>query len=126
MTIPGLLSSRRASVASVVVACARSAMGTAAVHSRNETTVPAHGATLRNAPELMVMTFNRPRRVTMLDRTDSDGDAVPPTRCDGMAPVTRLEATPEPLSAGSHAVRWRALAGGGRPTSCRFAFEVQR
>ena len=124
--MPSLLSSRWASVATAVVACALSTIGTAAAHSRNETTIPADGATLRNAPDVIVMTFNRPIRVTMLELTDSDGDTVALARSDGMAPVTRLEATPEPLSAGSYTVRWRGLAGDGHPMSCRFTFEVQQ
>ena len=61
-----------------------------------------------------------------MDGADSDRDTVALTRSDGMAPVTRLEATPEPLSAASHTVRWRGLAGDGHPTSARFAFDVQQ
>ena len=100
-------------------------MGTAAAHSRNESTQPADGATLRNAPDVIVMTFNRPIRITMIELTNAGGTEISLERSDGMEPVTRLEATPPPLPAGSYSVQWRGLAEDGHPMSGRFTFTVQ-
>ena len=117
---------RRASFAFAIVACALSTSGTAAAHSRSETTIPADKSTLVKSPEVIVMTFDQPVRITMIELTNSDGDAISLDRSDGMAPVTRLEAVPAPLSAGSYSVRWRGLAGDGHPMSCRFTFDIQQ
>ena len=114
-----------ARVAAVALACVFAAIGTTMAHSTNEATIPADGATIRKAPDVIVMTFNRPIRITMVELTDSGGDAIALERSDGMEPVTRLEATPPPLPAGSYAVRWRGLAGDGHPMSGRFTFAVQ-
>ena len=113
-------------VAVVALACAFATIGTATAHSRNEATIPADGATLAKAPDVIVMTFNRPIRITMVELTNSDGEAISLERSDGMEPVTRLEAIPPPLSAGSYSVRWRGLAGDGHPVSGGFTFAVQR
>ena len=123
--MPSYLLSPRAIVATASIALALSSMDSAVAHSRNETTIPADGATLRTAPEMIVMTFNRPIRITMIELKNADGDEISLERSGGMAPVTRVEATPVPLSSGSYSVQWRGLAADGHPMSCRFTFDVQ-
>ena len=116
---------RWATIAAASIALALSSAGVAMAHSRNESTIPADGAMLRKAPDAIVMTFNRPIRITMIELTNSDGDAFALERSDGMEPVARLVATPPPLPAGSYSVRWRGLAGDGHPMSGGFTFDVR-
>ena len=123
MPRPSLL--RWAVFATVSIAFALSSAGVAMAHSRNESTIPADGATLRKAPDVIVMTFNRPIRITMIELSNSDGDAFSLERSDGMEPVARLEATPPSLPAGRYSVRWRGLADDGHPMSGGFTFDVR-
>lgn len=99
--------------------------GAATAHSRPETTVPANGAVLTAAPSTISISFDKPMRVTLIELTDADGDAFALVRTDGMAPVTRFEATPVLLPAGSYTVEWRGLSVDGHAMSGRFTFEVR-
>lgn len=99
--------------------------GAATAHSRSETTVPANGAVLAAAPSVISISFDKPMRVTLIELTDSDGDAFALERTDGMAPVTRFEATPVLLPAGSYTIEWRGLSVDGHAMSGRFTFEVR-
>lgn len=99
--------------------------GAAAAHSRPEATVPANGETVTEAPAVIAITFDEPMRVTRIELTSAGGDAFPLERTDGMAPVTRFEATPPPLPAGRYTVTWRGLSADGHPMSGRFSFDVR-
>ena len=108
------------------IALAFSVAGTASAHSRHEATIPGDGAVVETAPEVIVLSFDSPTRITMIELSNALGEEFALERSDGMAPVTRLEATPAHLSAGSYTVEWRGLSADGHPTSCRCSFEVQR
>lgn len=99
--------------------------GAAAAHSRPEATVPANGETVTEAPAVIAITFDEPMRVTRIELTSAGEDAFPLERTDGMAPVTRFEATPPPLPAGRYTVTWRGLSADGHPMSGRFSFDVR-
>ena len=99
--------------------------GAAAAHSRPETTAPADGETVTEAPAVIAISFDEPMRVTRIELTSADGDAFALERTDGMAPVTRFEATPPPLPAGRYTVKWRGLSADGHPMSGRFSFDVR-
>ena len=99
--------------------------GAATAHSRPETTAPANGAVLAAAPPVISISFDKPMRVTLIELTDADGDAFALERTDGMAPVTRFEAPPVLLPAGSYTVDWRWLSEDGHAMSGRFTFEVR-
>lgn len=122
--VRNLNSSRVASTAAVALAL--SVAGTASAHSRHEATIPGDGTVVETAPEVIVLSFDTPTRITMIELSNSRGEAFALERSDGMAPVTRFEATPAQLSAGSYTVQWRGLSADGHPTSCRFSFDVQR
>ena len=108
------------------IALALSAAGTAFAHSRHEAAIPGDGAVVEAAPEVIVLSFDSPTRITMIELSNSRGEEFALERSDGMAPVTRFEATPAQLSAGRYTVEWRGLSADGHPTSCRFSFDVQR
>lgn len=99
--------------------------GPAAAHSRAETTAPANGETVTEAPAVIAISFDEPMRVTRIELTGAGGDTFPLERTDAMAPVTRFEATPPPLPAGRYTVKWRGLSADGHPMSGRFSFEVR-
>ena len=99
--------------------------GAAAAHSRPETTTPANGEVVAQAPALIAITFDKPMRVTRIELTNAGGDTFALGRTDEMAPVTRFEATPPPLPAGRYTVKWRGLSADGHPMSGRFSFEVE-
>ena len=99
--------------------------GAAAAHSRAETTVPANGDVLATAPEAITMAFDKPMRITLIELTNADGDAFALERTDEMAPVTRFEAAPPALPAGSYTVRWRGLSEDGHAMKGTFSFEVR-
>ena len=99
--------------------------GAAAAHSRPETTAPADGEAVTEAPAVIAISFDEPMRVTRIELTSAGGDAFALERTDGMAPVTRFEATPPPLPAGRYTVTWRGLSADGHPMSGRFSFEVR-
>lgn len=94
----------------------------ALAHSKSATS-PADGA-VGAAPEAIVLSFDKPMRVTVLRLISSNGD-VAVERKAGMEPVTRFEAVPKtPLAAGSYTVEWRGLAADGHPMEGTFGFEV--
>lgn len=97
----------------------------ASAHSRKETTVPADGAALRAPPEVIVMEFDTPIRITSLSLTTGAGDAVELRRTTGPRPVTRYEAVPPALGAGSYRVEWRGLSEDGHTMQGSFSFEVE-
>ena len=110
-----------------IVAFALSLAGAAAAHSRPETTAPADGEVVAAAPAVISISFDKPMRVTTIELTGGDGDSdtFALERTDGMAPVTRFEATPPPLPAGHYTVTWRGLSEDGHAMSGRFSFEVR-
>ena len=99
--------------------------GAATAHSRTETTVPTNGAVVAAAPAVIAISFDKPMRVTLIELTNADGDAFALERTDAMAPVTRFEAAPPALPAGTYTVEWRGLAEDGHAMSGRFSFEVR-
>ena len=66
----------------------------AAAHSRPETTTPANGEVVAQAPALIAISFDKPMRVTRIELTNAGGDAFALGRTDEMAPVTRFEGDP--------------------------------
>lgn len=99
--------------------------GAAAAHSRPETTAPADGEAVAEAPAVIAISFDEPMRVTRIELTNAGGDAFSLERTDAMAPMTRFEATPPPLPAGRYTVTWRGLSADGHPMSGRFSFDVR-
>ena len=116
---------QRIATIAAAAALALSLAGPATAHSRPETTAPANGAVVATAPEVISISFDKPMRVTFIELTNADGDAFTLERTDGMAPVTRFEATPPALPAGSYTVEWRGLSEDGHAMSGRFSFEVR-
>ena len=122
-----MLQGKRPGLAAAVAAAwlTIAASGAATAHSRPETTAPANGEVVAVAPAVIVISFDKPMRITLIELTDVDGDAFALERTDAMAPVTRFEATPPPLPAGSYTVEWRGLSEDGHAMSGRFSFEVR-
>ena len=113
-------------VSTAAIALALSVAGAASAHSRHEATIPGDGTVVETAPEVIVLSFDSPTRITMIELSNARGEELALERSDGMAPVTRFEAKPAQLSAGSYTVEWRGLSADGHPTTCRFPFDVQR
>ena len=113
-------------VSTVAIALAVSTAGTALGHSRHEATIPGDGTVVETAPEVIVLSFDSPTRITMIELSNSRGEEFALERSNGMAPVTCFEAKPAQLSAGSYTVEWRGLSADGHPTTCRFSFDVLR
>ena len=116
--LPGLAA--MAAAASLALAAAA-----AAAHSRPETTSPANGDVVATAPQAITISFDKPMRVTLIELTNAGGDTFALERTDEMAPVTRFEATPPALPAGSYTVRWRGLSEDGHAMKGTFSFEVR-
>ena len=101
------------------------ATGTAFGHSSPEVTVPADGAVLSASPDVVLMQFDMPMRVTVIRLTsETTGGAFELARSDGMRPVTDFRATPPVLPNDRYTVEWRGLSTDGHPMKCRFSFEV--
>ena len=111
--------------AAAVGALAPALAGAGTAHSRPETTVPAPGEVVAAAPEVIAISFDKPMRVTYIELTGAGDESFALERMDGMAPVTRFEATPPALPAGSYTVEWRGLSEDGHAMSGRFSFEVR-
>ena len=122
-----MLQGKRPGLAAAIAAASLTiaTSGAATAHSRTEATSPANGEVVAAAPAVITISFDEPMRITLIDLTDVDGDAFELERTDGMAPVTRFEATPPPLPAGSYTVEWRGLSEDGHAMSGRFSFEVR-
>ena len=116
---------QRLAAIAAIGAFALSLGGTATAHSRPETTDPADGAVVAAAPAVIAISFDKPMRITLIELTDAGGHAFALERTDTMAPVTRFEATPPDLPAGTYTVKWRGLSEDGHPMKGRFSFEVR-
>ena len=92
-------------------------------HSKSETTVPAHGATVDQVSEL-TLRFDDPMRIVTAILT-ADGAEVGIERETGMEPVTEWRAVPaEALAPGAYRLDWRGMAADGHPMQGGFAFTV--
>ncbi len=96
----------------------------ALAHSSKETTSPADGSTVAQPPDAIVMTFDAPMRVTLIQVTGEDGTNYPVTRTDNMAPSKTFQAVPAALPDGSYTVNWRGLAEDGHAMNGSFTFSV--
>ena len=95
----------------------------AGAHSKSETTVPADGATVADAPAL-TMRFDAPMRVISVTLS-SDGAELALDRETGMEPVTEFRAAPAaPLAPGAYRLDWRGMAEDGHPMQGGFRFTV--
>ena len=119
----GMIQRTGAALAAGVLALAVG--GAATAHSRPETTEPANGETVDAAPAVIAINFDKPMRITLIELTGAGGESLTLERTDEMAPVTRFEAAPPPLPAGSYTVEWRGLSEDGHAMSGRFSFEVR-
>lgn len=97
----------------------------AEAHSKQTSSMPADGAVLDAAPEMIGMTFDRPIRITFIRLTDEAGAEVPLDRDDAMAAVLEFAAAPEALAPGRYVVEWRGLSEDGHPMEGAFSFEVK-
>lgn len=94
-------------------------------HSEKQSTQPADGTVLQSAPEVIMMTFDSPMRLTMVRLVDANGTEVALQRSDGMAPVTAFKATPEPMPPGDYTVEWRGLSADGHAMQGDFSFRIE-
>ena len=95
----------------------------ASAHSKSETTVPAHGATVEEVPEL-ALRFDDPMRIVTVTLT-MDGAEVGIERETGTEPVTEWRAVlAETLAPGAYRLDWRGMAADGHPMQGGFAFTV--
>lgn len=98
--------------------------GSAAAHSKKQSTWPEDGATVTGAPEKISMDFDKPILITMFRVIGPGGEEVDVERQDGMQPVHKFEATPEAMAPGAYEIIWRGLSSDGHPVEGEFAFTV--
>lgn len=103
-----------------------SVAGVASSHSSHDATITGDGAAEKTAPEVILLSFDSPTRITMNAPSNARGEEFALEPSDGIAPVTRLEAAPAHLSACSCTPEWRGLRVDGHPASCGYSFEAQQ
>ena len=91
------------------------AAGAAVAHSRQEVTFPEDGAVLATSPDVVVMRFDAPMRITAISLTSETGGTFDLGRSDGMQPVTDFRATTPVLPTGRYTVDWRGLSPTATP-----------
>ena len=94
-------------------------------HSKQETTVPANNAILKEAPAELVLNFDKPMRITKLALTDQAGKDYEVQRTDQMKHVLKLVAQLDPVPNGEYKVDWRGLSEDGHPMKGTFSFTVR-
>lgn len=86
----------------------------AAAHGKKEASTPADGATIATAPETLVVRFDQPHRVTLLEIEGPNGAKSRLTVTQGMTPTREITAEPpEIIEPGDYRLTWRALAEDG-------------
>ncbi|HET7735521.1 MAG TPA: copper resistance protein CopC [Nocardioidaceae bacterium] len=96
----------------------------ASAHTELESSDPAEGAVLEEAPGVARLTFNEPVRpagdaVPLLDATGTEWEA--PSRAVGAVVEIDL---PDDLADGSYVVSWRVISADGDPVSGALTFAV--
>lgn len=85
----------------------------ALAHGKLEATTPADAAMLAALPDEIVVRFDTPHRVTLLQIAPADGAPVRLTTREGLAPSSVVTAGTPALEAGEYRLEWRALAPDG-------------
>ena len=98
--------------------------GVVFAHSKKETSHPADGAALTEAPEIIGMSFDTPIMITMFRITGTDG-AEMPFEGGELAPATDYQVVPAELSSGNYSVEWRGLSEDGHPVEGTFSFSIE-
>ncbi|WP_120499139.1 copper resistance CopC family protein [Roseovarius sp. EL26] len=94
-------------------------------HSPLETTLPANGATLTEAPREIILNFTGSIRLTRLTlihtehETDLDLDGYSGFVSDYTIPM-------HSVGAGTYQVEWRGLGNDGHPMNGTFSFTVEK
>ena len=112
-------------VPAFLVLCAALHAGPVSAHSKKEATQPADGAQLSESPDVIMLEFDAPMRITLITLTDANGAAYDFIRRDDMQPLTRFTAAPPPLPAGRYTVQWRGIAEDGHTMQGGFAFDLR-
>ncbi|MCH2096614.1 MAG: copper resistance protein CopC [Rhodobacteraceae bacterium] len=94
-------------------------------HSRIDTSVPAHGAVLAEAPAEVSFSFTQSIRLTQVELTYAERDAVT-LDLDGQKRFDRKFALPlQSMGAGTYRIEWRGLAKDGHAMQGELTFMVE-
>ncbi len=98
---------------------------TAFAHSKLNTTEPADGAVLAQAPPHIVLTFAKRIRLTRVRMTHDAGDTVDLDLGEQTAFATRFELPLKDMGSGLYRIEWRGLSGDGHAMRKTVTFRVQ-
>ena len=97
----------------------------ASAHSRLNTTAPADGAVLAQAPAHIVLTFAKRLRLTRVRMTHDDGPAVDLELGGQKSLKTRFTVPLSGKGRGLYRIEWRGLSIDGHAMRGRFTFRVK-
>lgn len=97
----------------------------AGAHSDIETTVPANGAVLSEAPAEVELEFAKPIRVTRIQLTVDQGAPVDLDLGEQASFATRIRIPFPDNGSGSYRIEWRGLADDGHTMRGELEFEVR-
>ncbi|MDE0256147.1 MAG: copper resistance protein CopC [Rhodospirillaceae bacterium] len=98
---------------------------TAFAHSKLNTTEPADGAVLAQAPARIVLSFAKRIRLTRVRMTHNAGDAIDLDLGKQTSFATRFELPLKDMGSGLYRIEWRGLSGDGHAMRKTFTFRVQ-
>ena len=97
----------------------------ALAHSKLDTTMPANGAVLAQAPESIVLTFAKRLRLTRVRMIHNDGPALDLDLGGQKSFRTRFAFPLAGKGRGLYRIEWRGLAADGHVMRGRFGFRVK-
>ena len=111
---------------SLLIACLLAlSAADAGAHSDIETTVPANGAVLGEAPAEIELEFAKPIRVTRIQLTVDQGAPVDLDLGEQASFATRIQIPFPAMGSGSYRIEWRGLADDGHTMRGELEFEVR-
>lgn len=99
--------------------------GLASAHSRMDATLPADGAVLEDAPEKIVLRFDKSIRLVTIKMTHADQHTETLDIGDQTGFETEFTLQMTPLGAGRYDISWRGLGEDGHIMQGRFGFDVE-
>ena len=94
-------------------------------HSGIDRTVPGNDTVLAEAPPHLVLTFNKPIRLTRIRMTHDDHDAVDLDLGDRTVFATRFVVPFSDMGSGHYRIEWRGLSSDGHVMRKALAFRVE-
>lgn len=94
-------------------------------HSTKMGTMPADGSSIETVPASLMISFDRPARLTRVRMTHTQGEVSHSDRLDVPKEMSAsITLTPEFYGPGTYTVEWRAISDDGHPINGAFSFDV--